>query len=117
MVERRIMSKKSKKKNKDDKVEPLIYETTGDTVTPSVAYNQAVSLLDIAAIVAVESSDTEGMATVANNWMQLAALLSGIGRSDDDAQEGSIVTTGRIPGFRDELSRGEVEDGIRKGKS
>lgn len=109
------MGKKSKKSKKEECAVPLVYETTGDTVTPSVAFNQAVSLLDIAAVVAVESADTDGMATVANNWLQLAAFLVG-GKSDDDDPEGSMVSTTGIPGFRDALSREVAENDARKSK-
>jgi len=103
------MSKKKKKR--EQKSEEVFYSTIGTEMSPVVAYSQAASLLDIAAIVAVQSNDAEGMTVVAHHWMEMAMLMSG--RIPGDDQDGPITGT-RILGFRDKESRDGAEDAARQ---
>jgi hypothetical protein len=103
------MSKKKKKS--EQKSEEVFYSTVGTEMNPALAYMQAASLLDIAAIVAVQSNDAEGMTVVAHHWMEMAMLMSG--RIPDGDGDGPITGT-RILGFRDKESRDGAEDAARQ---
>ena len=104
------MSKKKKKKPEPE-VEEVFYSTIGAEMNPVIAYMQAASLLDIAAVSAVQSNDAEGMTVVARHWMEMAMLMSG--RTPGDDQDGPITGT-RILGFRDKESRDGAEDAARQ---
>lgn len=101
---------KSNKKKKNKEPEPtLFYETTGDTISPVVAYCQAASLLDIAAVSTVDSQDIVGMVEVAHKWMEMAVLMSG---KESDLDDVTSRTT--ILGFGSTESREVAEKDARK---
>lgn len=56
------------------KPEPT-YEAFGDTLSVEVAFLQAAAILDLAALEAIRSKDTERMQALALSWMELGKLM------------------------------------------
>lgn len=108
--------KKSDKKNKDKIDERPFYQTIGDIVSPGTAYSQAASLLDMAAIIAVESGDPEGLGSVAHQWMEMAVLMQGGKAEQGDEPEESFTET-KVIGFGTKEMREVAEDDARKSNS
>ena len=65
-------------------VETENYRPFGDELSTEIAYVQAASLLDQAALFAIEEKSTKHCETVAVLWMELGDRLLG---SDDDEEE------------------------------
>lgn len=103
----------SKKKNKKGKSKRLFYEAIGDTVSPGAAYLQAASLLDMAAVFAVESGDPDGMGAVAHQWMEMAVLMQGGHPAEEEEPEESFTET-KVIGFGTKEMREVAEDDARK---
>ena len=101
------------KKNKKEKLEEeatLFYETIGDTISPGVAYNQAASLLDLAAVSAVDSQDIVGMVEIAHKWMEMAVLM---GNKENESPD-DITSKTKIMGFGTTEYREVVEKDARQ---
>lgn len=107
------MSKSKKKKIKQQDQEPtLFYDTLGEEVSPGTAYGQAASLLDIAAVFAVESNDIESMSTVAHAWLEMAVLMQGEHVEVEDSEK--EITKTSILGFGPTKTREVAEKDARK---
>lgn len=106
------MSKKTKKKTK---TASLFYTTIDEEVSPTTAYLQAASLLDIAAVAAVQYGDTVAMASVAHHWMEMAVLMQGGGHDQDEPEDGPITET-KVIGFGTTKMREVAEDDARKSR-
>jgi len=100
------MTKKKKKVQ-------IFYTSIGDHIDSGVAYNQAASLLDLAAFTAVECGNVDQMESVAHHWMEMAALMSGE-KPEEGIEDTPTKTT--ILGFGSTTAR-EVAERARKGKS
>lgn len=108
------MSKKSKKKSKSKEEEQPYYELIGETVSPSVAYLQAASLLDLAAVTAVQCGDAKQMGIIAHHWIEMAIVLQGGPKTDQDEEPEEVLTTTKVIGFGTKEMREVAENDARK---
>lgn len=99
------------KKNKKKAPPEVFYATIGESISPGIAYLQAASLLDMAAVTAVEFGDTEGMTSVAHQWMEMAVLMQGPHEQDTDA-----VSDTRILGFGSNSAREVAEKNAKQSR-
>lgn len=103
----------SKKKKKKAKTQELFYETIGESISPGTAYLQAASLLDMAAMMAVEYADPEAMGAVAHQWMEMAVLMQGDKSSEEEEPEESFTET-KVIGFGTKEMREVAEHDARE---
>jgi len=91
-------------------------EPIGDTISPESALIQASNILDVAAMMAAEARDVEGLATVAALYMEMGIKLITDGPgSDDDEEEkpnkGPLGFVAEEPPVIIPVDEGEEKDG------
>jgi hypothetical protein len=63
------------------------FEPIGDVISPITAFIQASNALDVAAQLAIECKDIEGLNTVASLYIELGSRLIGTVEEDDEEDE------------------------------
>lgn len=94
------------------------FEPIGDIVSPQTAILQASLYLDLAAQIAVENRDVEGLIGAAATYAEIAARLMGPGPEEDDDEDvgpsnskNPVGFAGKTPEPPEEPEASEIEEG------
>lgn len=74
------------------------FEPIGDTLSPETAFIQASNALDVAAALAIQHNDVEGLNTVASLYIELGArLMHAVEDGDDDDEIDEEALAKKVP--------------------
>jgi hypothetical protein len=96
------------------------YEPIGDVLSPQTAFLQASLYLDLAAQIAVENRDVEGLIGCSATYAEIATRLMGPGPHEEDEEEDIGPSAAKnplgfgpavIPAPPEEQEASEIEEG------